>query len=216
MIENLSAPAILGTDVLGKFKTFSVDFHKRSLYIGVFCVQLEARLDGTPVTVHLADGYVLDPFSERVVDARAVDFGAVIRDVVFDPDLSGVARPGISICPCFARSDAGNRIPILLKNAGAEPVKLYANSVLGEVSDGQVAVDDEDAKKPVREGPVQVDLSDSELGERDRLALRRLLDSYRDVLANGDDELGRHISFSSQSTPVTALQWLSELVFLNW
>ena len=78
-----------------------------------------------------------------------------------------------------------------MKNAGAEPVKLYANSVLGEVSDGQVAVDDEDAKKPVREGPVQVDLSDSELGERDRLALRRLLDSYRDVFANGDDELGR-------------------------
>ena len=31
VIENLSAPAILGTDVLGKFKTFSVDFHKRSL-----------------------------------------------------------------------------------------------------------------------------------------------------------------------------------------
>ena len=54
--------------------------------------------------MHLADDYVLDPFSERVVDARAVDFGAVIRDVVFDPDLPRAARLGINqhlplLCP---------------------------------------------------------------------------------------------------------------------
>ena len=194
VVENLSAPAILGTDVLGKFKTFCVDFRQRSLYIGDFCVQLEARLAGTPahpVAVHLASDYVLDPFSERVVDARAVDFGAAMRDVVFDPDLARAARLGISICPCLARSDVSNRIPVLVKNASAEPVKLYANSVLGEVSDGQVAAEDAVSKKPLREGPVQVDLSDSELGEAERRELRRLLDSYRDVFANGDDELGR-------------------------
>ena len=193
VVENLSAPAILGTDVLRKFKTFSVDFSKRSLHIGDFSVQLEARLDGTPaqpVAVRLASDYILDPFSERVIDTRAVDFGASVRDVVFDPDISRAERLGVSLCPCLARSDVRNRIPILAKNAGAEPVKLYANSVLGEVSDGKVA-EMAGGKKPPREGPVQVDLSDVELGEPDRRALRKLLDSYRDVFANRDEELGR-------------------------
>ena len=190
VVENLSAPAILGTDVLRKFKTFSVDFSKRSLHIGDFSVQLEARLDGTPaqpVAVRLASDYILDPFSERVIDTRAVDFGASVRDVVFDPDISRAERLGVSLCPCLARSDVRNR---MAKNAGAEPVKLYANSVLGEVSDGKVA-EMAGGKKPPREGPVQVDLSDVELGEPDRRALRKLLDSYRDVFANRDEELGR-------------------------
>ena len=35
VVENLSAPAILGTDVLGKFKTFCVDFRQRSLYMAI-------------------------------------------------------------------------------------------------------------------------------------------------------------------------------------
>ena len=34
VVENLSAPAILGTDVLRTFSRFSVDFKRRQLYIG--------------------------------------------------------------------------------------------------------------------------------------------------------------------------------------
>ena len=57
---------------------------------------------------------------------NTVDFGAAMRDVVLDPDLARAARLGISIFSCLARSDVSNRIPAMVKNAGAEPVKLYA------------------------------------------------------------------------------------------
>ena len=66
VVENLSAPAILGTDVLRTFHHFSVDFKKWQLYIGGFCLDMEARQNGTPeqpVAAKLASDCVVGPHS---------------------------------------------------------------------------------------------------------------------------------------------------------
>ena len=193
VVENLSAPAILGTDVLCRFRSFSVDFKKQQLYIGGFCLDLEARQEGKPgqpVAAKLASDCVIDPHSECVVYVGAVDFGASAREVFFDPDSPKPGRYGISVSPCLARLDVENKIPVLVTNPGGQPVRLYANSVLGEVGDGEVGPPTTD-QKARREGPVRVDLTGVEVSGSDREALRKLFNVYRDVFANTDEELGQ-------------------------
>ena len=193
VVENLSAPAILGTDVLRTFSRFSVDFERRQLYIGGFCLDLEARQNGTPgqpVAAKLTSDCVLDPHSECIVHVGAVDFGASARQVVFDPGVSTPSRLGVSVSPCVARLGVDNKIPVLITNPGGQPVRLFANMVLGEVSDGEVA-SQATSRVPHREGPVRVDLTGAEVGEAERETLKRLFNAYRDVFANSDDELGQ-------------------------
>ena len=95
VVEGLSAPAILGNDVLASFKSFRVDYGERVLYLGGFRVPLEERLDGTPlqpVSVRLMSDITVEPFSERVTYAQAEDFGSLQRDVMFDPDPRQMER----------------------------------------------------------------------------------------------------------------------------
>ena len=118
VVEGLSAPAILGNDVLASFKSFRVDYSERVLYLGGFRVPLEERLDGTPmqpVSVRFASDITVEPFSERVIYAQADDFGSLSRYVMFDPDRRQMERYGVSLSPCLARSGVDNHIPILWK-----------------------------------------------------------------------------------------------------
>ena len=88
-MENLSAPGILGNDVLQEFGQFSVDFGGRTLELAGNRLPLEARSSGEPVQSVQAcpeRDYVLEPHSERIVEVGAVDFGAHERDVAFEPD----------------------------------------------------------------------------------------------------------------------------------
>ena len=193
VVEKLSAPAILGTDVLHTFSRFSVDFKRRQLHIGGFCLNLEARHDGTPgqpVTAKLATDCVVDPHSERVVYVGAVDFEASARQVIFDPDRSKPGRLGVSVSPCLARLGLDNKIPILVINPGGQPVRLYTNTVLGEVGDGEVKCQAADLRD-TPDGPVRVDLTAAEVSHSDREALRKVFNAHRDVFANTDEELVR-------------------------
>ena len=118
-----------------------------------------------------------------------MDFGVSARQVVFDPGQSQPRRFGVSVSPCVARLGVDNKIPVLITNPG-QPVRLFANTVLGEVGDGEVEsrVGDRVAHQKC---PVRVDLTGAEVGESDREALKKLFNSYRDVFANTDEELGR-------------------------
>ena len=208
VVEGLSAPAILGNDVLASFKSFRVDYSERVLYLGGFRVPLEERRDGTPlqpVSVRLISDFTAEPFSERVVYAQAEDFGSIPRDVMFDPDPRQMERYGVSISPCLARSGLENRIPILVKNPGPDSVHLYGHSTLGMVEDVPDAP--EKHEQPRRVGPVLVDLEGAEISEAGRRKLKTLFEGYRDVFANSDDELGRtHLAFfginTGDSSPV--------------
>ena len=208
VVEGLSAPAILGNDVLASFKSFRVDYGERVLYLGGFRVPLEERLDGTPlqpVSVRLMSDITVEPFSERVTYAQAEDFGSLQRDVMFDPDPRQMERYGVSFSPCLALSSVENRIPILIKNSGPDSIRLYGHSTLGKVEDMQTV--SEKCDQPRRVGPVLIDLEGAEISEVGRRKLKTLFEEYRDVFANSEDELGRtHLSFfginTGESPPV--------------
>ena len=154
---------------------------------------MEARQNGTPeqpVAAKLASDCVVDPHSECIVHVGAVDFGASARQVVFDPGQSKPSRLGVSVSPCVARLGADNKIPVLISNPGGQPVRLFANTVLGEVGGGEVESRVADGVAH-RDGPVRVDLTGAEVGESDREALKKLFNAYRDVFANTDEELGQ-------------------------
>ena len=192
-MKDLSAPAILGMDVLRQFSGFFVDLNAQVLHLGGHRLQLEARQNGVPnqpVSVRLLDDCVIESHSERVVFVGANDFGACSREVVFDLDPEKAGRHGVASIPCFVRSDVGNRMPILINNSSTESVKLYRNSVLGQITAATVE-DCVGSSKSVRGGPVEVDISEADIGDVDRKQLQKLFDEYRDVFANSENELGR-------------------------
>ena len=193
VVKDLSAPAIIGMDVLSRFSSFSVDLDARLLHLGGHRLQLEARQHGLPtqpVSVRLLQDCVVEPHSERVVYVGADDFGSWPREVVFDPDPERASRYGVASVPCFVRSDVGNRMPILIHNPGAESVKMYGNSVMGQITAATVE-ENAERRKPRREGRAEVDISEADIGDTDRKKLQRLLNEYRDVFANNEEELGR-------------------------
>ena len=193
VVRNLSAPAILGMDVLRQFSGFCVDLNAQVLHLGGHRLQLEARQRGAPtqpVSVRLLNDCILDPHSERVVYVGANDFGACPREVVFDPDPEKAGRQGVAPVPCLIRSDIGNIMPILINNPGTESVKLYRNSVIGQIASATVE-EGAGRSRSVREGPVEVDVSKADIGETDRRRLRNIFNEYRDVFANSEEELGR-------------------------
>ena len=193
VVKNLSAPAILGMDVLRRFSVFSVDLHAQVLHLGGHCLQLEARQSGVPtqpVSVRLLQDCVVEPHSERVVYVGADDFGSCPRDVVFDPDPEKTSRQGVLPAPCLVCSDVGNRMPILVYNPGSESVKMYVNSVLGQIA--TATVEEKGGRRgPQREGPPDVDISQADIRDTDRKRLQSLLNEFRDVFANSEEELGR-------------------------
>ena len=211
VVDGLSAPAILGNDILASFKSFRVDFTERLLHLGGFRVPLEERLGGTPmqpVSVRLVTDVTVEPFSERVVYVQAEDFGSFPRDVMFDPDPRQMERYGISLSPSLACSDVNNRIPILAENSGPDPIHLYGHSSLGKVEDLKTVP--EEIGRPKRVGPVLVDVREAEVSEGGRKKLKSLLDEYRDVFANSDEELGRtqraYFSIDTGGSPPVAVR----------
>ena len=193
VVKDLSAPAILGMDILRQFSGFCVDLHAQVLYLGGHRLQLEARQRGVPtrpVSVRLLHDCVIEPHSERVVYVGADDFGACPREVIFDPDPEKAGRQGVASVPCFVMSDIANRMPVLINNSGAESVKIYRNSVIGQIT--AAAVQEGGGKcKVLREGPVEVDVAQADIEDADRKKLQSLLTEYRDVFANSEEELGR-------------------------
>ena len=193
VVQDLSAPGILGNDVLQKFGQFSVDFDARVLELAGHRLPLEARASGAPVhsvQVRLGHGCLLEPHSERVVEVSAVDFGADERDVVFEPDAASSLRLGVTLPATVVRSGPRNRMPLLVSNRGNQSVRLYDNMTLGEVTAIQVA-EGEQSLRACRPGPAQVDLSSAEISEQEKVHAEKLFSRYRDTFANNDDELGQ-------------------------
>ena len=193
VIENLSAPGILGNDVLRKFGNFTVDYRAQTLMLGGHRISLERRMGGAPnqpVPVCLAHTCVVEPHSERLVQVQARDFGGKPRDVVFDPDISRISRLGVSLSPTVVRSCPKNVMPLLICNTSNEGIKLFENTVLGEARDVQLG-GVEQKSRTSKCGPVHVDLSGAEVSAADKTRVQKMLNEFRDVFANDNDELGR-------------------------
>ena len=193
IVENLSAPGILGNDVLQKFGQFSVDFGSRTLELAGHRLPLEARSSGEPVQsvpVCLERDYVLEPHSERIVEVSAVDFGANERDVVFEPDSDSSRRLGVTLPSTVVRSGPKNIMPLLVSNRGNQPVKLYGNMSMGVVTAVQVTGNGRNLRA-CRPGPAKVDLTKADINEAEKIKIEKLFSRYRDTFANNDDELGQ-------------------------
>ena len=203
---------ILGNDVLRKFGHFAVDYRAQVLVVGGYRVDLERRRGGVPtqpVQVCLAHTCVIEPHSERLVQVHAKDFGTRSRDVVFDPDPARINRLGVSLSPTVTRSCPKNAMPLLICNRSNECVKLFENTVLGEAKDVQISNIDQ-VPKSIKHGTVKVDLSEAEVSEAEKRKVQKMLNEFRDVFANDDDELGRthlrEFRIETGSTPPIAVR----------
>ena len=103
----------------------------------------------------------------------ADDFGACPREVMFDSDPEKAGRQGVASVPCFVMSDIGNRMPVLISNASAESVKIYRNSVIGQITAAAVQEAGEQYKV-MREGPVEVDAAQADIEDADEKRLLSL------------------------------------------
>ena len=91
-------------------------------------------------------------------------------------------------------------IPITIMNNSERPVKLYAGTRIGELSPIKVedrtptanAVSREQSSSPMptKKGHVAVDFDMGEGGPNEKRELKQLLNEYRDVFANNENEVG--------------------------
>ena len=94
-----------------------------------------------------------------------------------------------------------NRILVTVMNNSEHPFKLFAGTRIGALSPVKVEEEHPDvntvtANQPLpptvpKQRPAAVNLDSSEVTASEKEELKRLLDEYRDFVANNDPEVGR-------------------------
>jgi hypothetical protein len=206
VIENLNAPAILGMDTLEKFGSFGIDWTNKTLTLGEAKLVLEKRSHGSvlsPVVVSLISNHTIPPRSQCFVLAGTSDTGPYDHDVLFSPFNDKLARLDVLLGTGVISASAQNRIPVTVLNNGDSPVQLYAGTRVGEISPIKVQESDcnvnsvshppsqVDPSSPCRREPAAVNLDECDITLSEKHKLKLLLEEYRDVFANSDDEVGR-------------------------
>ena len=131
VIQNLNAPAILGTDTLQKFGSFGIDWTHRTLTL------LDKRCHGSvlsPVVVSLISDHIIPPRSQCFVHAGSTEYGPGTQAALFSPLTDKMARLDILVGAGVVRAGPQNRIPVTVMNNCEHPVKLFAGKRIGALS----------------------------------------------------------------------------------
>ena len=204
VIKNLNAPAILGMDTLEQFGSFGIDWTNKTLTLGEAKLVLEKRSHGSvlsPVVVSLISNHTIPPRSQCFVLAGTSDASTHDQDVLFSPFNDKLARLDVLLGASVISASEQNRIPVTVLNNSEHPVQLYAGTRVGELSPVKVqeptchvnSVSHPPSPHPAspEREPVAVDLEGCDITIAEKHKLKLLLEEYRDVFANSDDEVGR-------------------------
>ena len=135
--------------------------------------------------------------------AGTSDTGPYDHDVLFSPFNDKLARLDVLLGTGVISASAQNRIPVTVLNNSDSPVQLYAGTRVGEISPIKVQELDcnvnsvlhppsqVDPSSPSRREPAAVNLDECDITLSEKHKLKLLLEEYRDVFANSDDEVGR-------------------------
>ena len=204
VIKNLNTPAILGMDTLEQFGSFCIDWTNKTLTLGEAKLVLEKHSHGSvfsPVVVSLILNHTIPPRSQCFVLAGSSDVSTHDQDVLFSPFNDKLARLDVLLGASVISASEQNRIPVTVLNNSEHPVQLYAGTRVGELSPVKVQEPachvnsvlhppSPDPALPERE-PAAVKLERCDITIAEKHKLKLLLEEYRDVFANSDDEVGR-------------------------
>ena len=204
VIKNLNTPAILGMDTLEQFGSFCIDWTNKTLTLGEAKVVLEKHSHGSvfsPVVVSLISNHTIPPRSQCFVLAGSSDVSTHDQDVLFSPFNDKLARLDVLLGASVISASDQNRIPVTVLSNSEHPVQLYAGTRVGELSPVKVQEPTCHVNSvlhppsphpalPERE-PAAVELERCDITIAEKHKLKLLLEEYRDVFANSDDEVGR-------------------------
>ena len=204
VIKNLNAPAILRMDTLEQFGSFGIDWTNKTLTLGEAKLVLKKRCHGSvlsPVVVSLTSNHTIPPRSQCFVLAGTSDASTHDQDVLFSPFNEKLARLDVLLEASVISASKQNRIPVTVLNNSEHPVQLYAATRVGGLSPVKVleptchvnSVSHPPSPHPAspEREPVAVDLEGCDITIVEKHKLKLLLEEYRDVFANNDDEVGR-------------------------
>ena len=219
VIEDLTYDVILGRDFLQKFCS-KIDFEKGIVKFSPeenplpFCNAETFNLDDDVVnndvslvcSVHADFSFVIPPETEVVIPAR-------LNSVPKNTTATGVVSPRSSLPERYSifgaselvRVSEDGTIPIRIINPSSQPVKIFRRTSLGDFEevDPNIATFELNASTPSGTSPSSTtaeqqrdysdlpDLSDSVLGDDDKIKFKELFNKYRDIFAFSDDQLGR-------------------------
>ena len=192
-------------DTLEQFGPFDIDWANKTLTLGEAKLVLEKRSHGSvlsPVVISLISNHIIPPRSQCFVLAGSSDVSTHDQDVLFSPFNDKLARLDVLLGACVISASEQNRIPVTVLNDSEHPVQLYAGTRVGELSPVKVqeptchvnSVLHPPSPHPAlfEREPAAVDLErcDITIAEKHKLNML-LLEEYKDVFANSDDEVGR-------------------------
>ena len=204
VIKNLHAPAILGMNTLEQFGSFGIDWTYKTLTLGEAKLVLEKRSHGSvlsPVVVSLISNHTIPPRSQCFVLAGTSDASTHDQDVLFSPFNDKLACLDVLLGASIISASEQNRIPVTVLNNSEHPVQIYAGTRVGDLSPVKVQEPtchvnsvshplSSHPASPERE-PAAVDLEGCDITIAEKHKLKLLLEEYRDVFANSDNEVGR-------------------------
>ena len=203
VIQNLNTPAILGIDTLEKFPSFGIDWSNQTLKLGDSNIILEKRRHGSalsPTVISLIADHVIPARSQCFVTTTAKPSYWDKNDSLFTPFNDKMARVDVLLGAGAVSPTQLDAIPITIMNNSEHPVKLYAGTRIGELSPikvedrtptvNVVSREQSSSPMPTKKGPVAVDFDMCEGGPNEKRELKQLLNEYRDVFANNENEVG--------------------------
>ena len=191
-------------DTLEQFGSFGIDWTNKTLTLGEAKLVLEKRCHGSvlsPVVVSLISDHSIPPRSQCFVLAGTSDASTHDQDVLFSPFNEKLARLDVLLEASVISASEQNRIPVTVLNNSEHPVQLCAGTRVGELSPVKVqeptchviSVSHPPSLHPAspEREPAAVDLEGCDITIAEKHKLKLLLEEYRDVFANSDDEVGR-------------------------
>ena len=173
----------------------------RTLTLGEAKLVLEKRSHGSvlsPVVVSLISNHTIPPGSQCFVLAGTSDASTHDQDVLLSPSNDKLARLDVLLGVGVISASEQNRVPVTVLDNSEHPVQLYAGTRVGELSPVKVLEPtchvnsvlhppSPHPASPERE-PAAVDLEGYDITIAKKHKLKLLLEEYRDVFANSDND----------------------------